>query len=188
MLALTATLCCVVPGPLVLELGPCIVFIMLARCSSSPWWAHRGGRAAGTLDVKFRHRIGSEKDVRDGQGDRQWRRHDMSSAGAKFPVSHSQPDHVARRRISTKSLAAPVAHARVLHLYVPFPRQKSWLSQAIFRWGDSSDPSERRRKRTRSAEAECKTDFGNRQCRTCQQCFASLDPLLNDIAMRRYSK
>ena len=37
MLALTATLCCVVPGPLVLELGPCIVFIMLARCSSSPW-------------------------------------------------------------------------------------------------------------------------------------------------------
>jgi len=67
-------------------------------------------------------------------------------------------------------------------------RLESSLSQAIFGWGDSCDLSERRRKRTRSAEAECKTDFGNRQCRTCQQCFASLDPLLNDIAMRRYSK
>src|SRR6476619_5002582 len=113
----------------------------------------------------------------------------MSSVGAKFPVSHSS-------RILLQGAEFPRSRSLLLWLTLAIcistflfrKRLESSLSQAIFDWGDSCDLSERRRKRTRSAEAECKTDFGNRQCRTCQQCFASLDPLLNDIAMRRYSK
>ena len=81
------------------------------------------------------------------------------------------------------------SQAHVLHPVLLFRKGPDLLpTKAIFDWRDAGDLSESRRKRTRSAEAKRKTDFGNGQCRTCQQCFASFDPLLNDIAMRRYSK